>query len=104
MEEGFWVRVTAKDWWNLVVVVIWNDQNWRHNFRIRKETFLYHFGRLTLTFQCQITRMRAPHAMEKNGNGSGSSPFVIVTGLLVHQFGVDKSLAGTVVVKALQGM
>ncbi|EMP33013.1 hypothetical protein UY3_09831 [Chelonia mydas] len=40
MERRFWARETSTDWWDRIVLQVWDDSQWLRNFRMREGTFM----------------------------------------------------------------
>ncbi|XP_050809901.1 iron-sulfur protein NUBPL isoform X5 [Gopherus flavomarginatus] len=40
MERRFWARETSIDWWDCIVLQVWDDSQWLRNFRMYRATFV----------------------------------------------------------------
>uniref|UniRef100_A0A8C3SZ29 DDE Tnp4 domain-containing protein n=1 Tax=Chelydra serpentina TaxID=8475 RepID=A0A8C3SZ29_CHESE len=65
VERLFWARETSTDWWDRIVLQVWDESQWLRNFRMRKGTFLELCDLLSPALKCQDTRMRAALTVEK---------------------------------------
>ncbi|XP_075778966.1 uncharacterized protein LOC142827399 [Pelodiscus sinensis] len=60
-----WSLDSSTDWWDRVVLGLWDDQQWLRNFRMRKRTFQQLCTWLTPALQRATTRLRAPIPVNK---------------------------------------
>ncbi|KAG6922118.1 hypothetical protein G0U57_003703 [Chelydra serpentina] len=65
VERRFWARETSTDWWDRIVLQVWDESQWLRNFRMRKGTFLELCDLLSPALKRQDTRMRAALTVEK---------------------------------------
>uniref|UniRef100_A0A8C3PC11 Putative nuclease HARBI1 n=1 Tax=Chrysemys picta bellii TaxID=8478 RepID=A0A8C3PC11_CHRPI len=65
VERRFWARETSTEWWDHIVMEVWDDEQWLQNFRMRKATFMGLCEELAPTLQCKDTRLRAVLPVEK---------------------------------------
>uniref|UniRef100_A0A8C4VL95 DDE Tnp4 domain-containing protein n=1 Tax=Gopherus evgoodei TaxID=1825980 RepID=A0A8C4VL95_9SAUR len=65
IERRFWARETSTDWWDRIVLQVWDDSQWLRNFRMRKGTFMELCDLLSLALKCHNTKMRAALTVEK---------------------------------------
>uniref|UniRef100_A0A8C3FIM0 DDE Tnp4 domain-containing protein n=1 Tax=Chrysemys picta bellii TaxID=8478 RepID=A0A8C3FIM0_CHRPI len=65
VERRFWAQETSTDWWDRIVLQVWDDSQWLQNFRMRKGTFLELCDLLSPALKHQNTRMRAALTVEK---------------------------------------
>ncbi|CAM5142436.1 unnamed protein product [Natator depressus] len=64
-ERQFWARETSTDWWDRIVLQVWDDSQWLRNFRMRKGTFMELCDLLSLALKRTNTKMRAALTVEK---------------------------------------
>ncbi|CAM5089244.1 unnamed protein product [Natator depressus] len=100
MEHQFWARETSTDWWDRIVLRVWDDSQWLQNFHMHKGTFMELCDLLSSALKCKNTKMRAALTVEKQ--------VVIALWKLAmpdsyrsvgNQFGVGKSTAGAAVIQ-----
>uniref|UniRef100_A0A8C3FBM1 Putative nuclease HARBI1 n=1 Tax=Chrysemys picta bellii TaxID=8478 RepID=A0A8C3FBM1_CHRPI len=100
VERRFWARETSTDWWDRIVLQVWDDSQWLRNFRMRKGTFVELCDLLSPALKRQNTKMRAALTVEKR--------VVIALWKLAtpdsywsvgNQFGVGKSTVGAAVMQ-----
>ncbi|CAM4578504.1 unnamed protein product [Lepidochelys olivacea] len=100
VECRFWARETNTDWWDCIVLPVWDDSQWLRNFRMRKGTFMELCDLLSPALKCMNTKMRAALTVEKQ--------VAIALWKLAmpdsyqsvgNQFGVDKSTVGAAVMQ-----
>ncbi|CAM5150989.1 unnamed protein product [Natator depressus] len=65
VERQFWSRETSTDWWDRVVLQVWDDPQWLRNFRMRKGTFMELCNLLSPALKRMNTKMRAALTVEK---------------------------------------
>ncbi|KAG6938173.1 hypothetical protein G0U57_007076 [Chelydra serpentina] len=65
IEHRFWARETSPDWWDCIVLQVWDDSQWLRNFRLRKATFLELCDLLSPALKRKNTKMRAALTVEK---------------------------------------
>ncbi|CAM4570447.1 unnamed protein product [Caretta caretta] len=100
VERRFWARETSTDWWDHIVLRIWDDSQWLRTFRMRKGTFMELCDLLSPALRCMNTKMRAALTVEKQVAIAlwklatpDSYPSVR------NQFGVGKSTVGAAVMQ-----
>ncbi|XP_065435194.1 uncharacterized protein LOC135978000 [Chrysemys picta bellii] len=65
VERRFWAWETSTDWWDRIVLQVWDDSQWLQNFRMRKGTFMELCDLLSPALKRQNTKMRAAFTVEK---------------------------------------
>ncbi|CAM5073331.1 unnamed protein product [Natator depressus] len=65
VECRFWARETSTDWWDRIVLQVWDDSQWLRNFRMSKDTFMELCDLLSPALRCKNTKMRAALTVEK---------------------------------------
>ncbi|CAM5085698.1 unnamed protein product, partial [Eretmochelys imbricata] len=65
VECRLWARETSTDWWDRIVLQVWDDSQWLQNFRMRKGTFMELCDLLSPALQCKNTKMRAALTVHK---------------------------------------
>ncbi|CAM5092389.1 unnamed protein product [Natator depressus] len=65
VERRFWARQTSTDWWDRIVLQVWDDSRWLRNFRMCKATFLELCELLSPALKRRDTKMRAALTVEK---------------------------------------
>ncbi|CAM4688667.1 unnamed protein product [Lepidochelys kempii] len=65
VERRFWARETSTDWWDLIVLRVWDDSQWLQNFRMHKGTFMELCDLLSSALKRMNTKMRAALTVEK---------------------------------------
>uniref|UniRef100_A0A8C4WRI3 Putative nuclease HARBI1 n=1 Tax=Gopherus evgoodei TaxID=1825980 RepID=A0A8C4WRI3_9SAUR len=65
IERRFWARETSTDWWDRIVLRVWDDSQWLRNFRMRKGTFMELCDLLSPPLKRHNTKMRAAFTVEK---------------------------------------
>ncbi|CAM4717779.1 unnamed protein product [Lepidochelys kempii] len=100
MEHRFWARETSTDWWDRIVLQVWDDSQWLQNFHMRKGTFMELCDLLSPALKRMNTKMRAALTVEKR--------VAIALWKLAmpdsywsvrNQFGVGKSAVGAAVMQ-----
>ncbi|CAM5144384.1 unnamed protein product [Eretmochelys imbricata] len=100
VERRFWAQQTSTDWWDRIVLQIWNDSQWLRNFRVCKTTFMELCKLLSPAMKHRNTKMRAALTVEKQ--------VAIALWKLAmpgccrsarNQFGVGKSTVGAAVIQ-----
>uniref|UniRef100_A0A8C3IME0 DDE Tnp4 domain-containing protein n=1 Tax=Chrysemys picta bellii TaxID=8478 RepID=A0A8C3IME0_CHRPI len=66
VERCFWARETSTEWWDHIVMHIWDDEQWLQNFRVRKATFMGLCDELVPALRCKDPRIRAALPLEKS--------------------------------------
>ncbi|KAG6939979.1 hypothetical protein G0U57_020863 [Chelydra serpentina] len=100
VERRFWAQETSTDWWDRIVLKVWDESQWLRNFRMRKSTFLELCDLLSSALKHQDTRMRAALtvlkrvaiALWKLATPDSYRP-------VANQFGVGKSTVGVAVMQ-----
>ncbi|XP_053875723.1 E3 ubiquitin-protein ligase RNF144B isoform X1 [Malaclemys terrapin pileata] len=99
VERQFWARETSTDWWDRIVLQVWDDSQWLRNFCMRKGTFMELCDLLSLALKRQNTRMRAALTVEKRVAIAlclGTPDSYRSVG---NQFGVGKFTVGAAVIQ-----
>ncbi|KAG6939890.1 hypothetical protein G0U57_020772, partial [Chelydra serpentina] len=100
VERRFWARETSTDWWDRIVLHVWDESQWLRNFRMRKGTFLELCELLSPALKRQDTRMRAALTIQK---GVAIALWKLATPdsyrSVANQFGVGKSTVGVAVMQ-----
>ncbi|XP_073202188.1 uncharacterized protein [Lepidochelys kempii] len=65
VERRFWARETSTDWWDRIVLQVWDDSQWLRNFRMCKGTFMELCDLLSPALKRMNTKMRAALTVEK---------------------------------------
>ncbi|CAM5164998.1 unnamed protein product [Natator depressus] len=65
VERRFWAQETSTEWWDHIVMQVWDDEQWLQNFRMRKATFIGLCEELAPTLRRKDTRLRAALTVEK---------------------------------------
>uniref|UniRef100_A0A8C3HLG3 Nuclease HARBI1 n=1 Tax=Chrysemys picta bellii TaxID=8478 RepID=A0A8C3HLG3_CHRPI len=100
VERRFWARETSTDWWDRIVLQVWDDSQWLRNFRMRKGTFMEVCDLLSSALKRQNTKMRAALTVEKR---VAIALWKLATPdsyrSVRHQFEVAKSTVGAAVIQ-----
>uniref|UniRef100_A0A8C3HUY7 Putative nuclease HARBI1 n=1 Tax=Chrysemys picta bellii TaxID=8478 RepID=A0A8C3HUY7_CHRPI len=105
MECRFWARETSTEWWDHIVMEVWDDEQWLQNFRMRKATFMGLCEELAPTLRRKDTRLRAALPVEKRVAiaiwklGTPDSYQSVA-----NQFGVGKSTVGIVLMQVCRAI
>ncbi|CAM4403783.1 unnamed protein product [Caretta caretta] len=100
VERRFWARQTSTDWWDRIVLQVWDDSQWLRNFCMCKATFLELCELLSPALNCRITKMRAALTVEKQvalALWKLAKPDCYRS--VGNQFGVGKSTVGTAMIQ-----
>uniref|UniRef100_A0A452HJ44 DDE Tnp4 domain-containing protein n=1 Tax=Gopherus agassizii TaxID=38772 RepID=A0A452HJ44_9SAUR len=96
----FWARETSTDWWDRIVLQVWDDSQWLRNFRMRKSTFFELCDSLSPVLKRHNTRMRPALTVEKR---VAIAIWKLATPdsyrSVGNQFGVGKSTVGAAVLE-----
>ncbi|CAM2110865.1 unnamed protein product [Caretta caretta] len=100
VECQFWARETSTDWWDRIVLQVWDDSQWLRNFRMRKGTFMELCDLLSPALRRMNTKMRAALTVEKR---VAIALWKLATPdsyrSVGNQFGVGKSTVGAAVMQ-----
>uniref|UniRef100_A0A8C3T5Y6 DDE Tnp4 domain-containing protein n=1 Tax=Chelydra serpentina TaxID=8475 RepID=A0A8C3T5Y6_CHESE len=100
VERRFWARETSTDWWDRIVLQVWDESQWLRNFRMRKGTFLELCELLSPALKRQDTRMQAALTIQKR---VAIALWKLATPdsywSVANQFGVGKSTVGVAVMQ-----
>ncbi|CAM5075196.1 unnamed protein product [Natator depressus] len=100
VERRFWARETSTDWWDRIVLQVWDDSQWLRNFRMRKGTFMELCDLLSPALKHMNTKMRAALTVEKRvaiALRKLATPDSYRS--VGNQFGVGKSTVGAAVMQ-----
>ncbi|XP_065414555.1 signal peptidase complex catalytic subunit SEC11A isoform X1 [Chrysemys picta bellii] len=101
VERCFWARETSTEWWDHIVMEVWDDEQWLQNFLMRKATFMGH----ALTLRRKHPRLRAALPVEKR---VAIAIWKLATPdsywSVANQFGVGKSTVGIVLMQVCRAI
>nr|XP_048703369.1 uncharacterized protein LOC125635574 [Caretta caretta]XP_048703370.1 uncharacterized protein LOC125635574 [Caretta caretta] len=100
VEHRFWAQETNTDWWDRIVLWVWDDSQWLRNFCMCKGTFMELCDLLSPAQKHKNTKMRAGPTVEKRvaialwklAKPDSYRP-------VENQFGVGKSTVGAAVMQ-----
>ncbi|XP_050818238.1 uncharacterized protein LOC127055383 [Gopherus flavomarginatus] len=95
VERHLWARETSTEWWDHIILQVWDDKQWLQNFRMRKATFMGLCAELAPTLRHKDTRLRSALSVEKRvaiAIWKMATPDSYRS--VVNQFGVGKSTVG----------
>uniref|UniRef100_A0A8C0HBY2 DDE Tnp4 domain-containing protein n=1 Tax=Chelonoidis abingdonii TaxID=106734 RepID=A0A8C0HBY2_CHEAB len=105
IECRIWARETSTDWWDRIVLTVWDDSQWLRNFRMRKSTFLELCDMLSPALKRRNTNMRAALTVEKR---VAIALWKLATPdsyrSVGNQFGVGKSTVGAAVMQVAKAI
>ncbi|XP_053892137.1 uncharacterized protein LOC128841270 [Malaclemys terrapin pileata] len=105
VERRFWAWETSTDWWDRIMLQVWDNSQWLRNFRMRKGTFMELCDLLSPALKHQNTRMRAALTVEKR---VAIALWKLATPdsyrSVGNQFGVGKSTVGAAVIQVARAM
>uniref|UniRef100_A0A8C3HBD3 DDE Tnp4 domain-containing protein n=1 Tax=Chrysemys picta bellii TaxID=8478 RepID=A0A8C3HBD3_CHRPI len=105
MERRLWARETSTDWWDRIVLQVWDDSQWLRNFCMRKGTFMELCDLLSPAPERQNTKMRAALTVEKR---VAIALWKLATPdsyrSVGNQFGVGKSTVGAAVMQVAKAI
>ncbi|CAM5076155.1 unnamed protein product [Natator depressus] len=100
VECRFWARQTSTDWWDRIVLQVWDDSQWLRNFHMHKATFLELCELHSPTLKHRNIKMRAALTVEKQ---VAIALWKLATPdcnrSVSNQFGVGKSTVGAAVIQ-----
>ncbi|XP_050813866.1 uncharacterized protein LOC127053340 isoform X2 [Gopherus flavomarginatus] len=100
VERCFGAQETSTEWWDHIVLQVWDDKQWLQNFWMRKATFVGLCEELTPTLQHKDTRLRAALTVEM---WVAIAVWKLTTPdsyqSVANQFGVGKSTIGIVLMQ-----
>ncbi|XP_065420489.1 uncharacterized protein LOC135974940 isoform X3 [Chrysemys picta bellii] len=105
VEHRFWARETSTEWWDHIVMDVWDDEQWLQNFRMRKATFMGLCEDLAPTLRRKDTRLRAALPVEKQvaiAIRKLATPDCYRS--VANQFGVGKSTVGIVLMQVCKAI
>uniref|UniRef100_A0A8C4VPV7 DDE Tnp4 domain-containing protein n=1 Tax=Gopherus evgoodei TaxID=1825980 RepID=A0A8C4VPV7_9SAUR len=98
IERRFWAWETSTDWWDHIVLRVWDDSQWLLNFCMRKGTFMELCDLLSPALKRHNTKMRVALTVEKR---VAIALWKLATPdsyrSVRNQFGVGKSTIGAAV-------
>ncbi|XP_050802650.1 uncharacterized protein LOC127047838 [Gopherus flavomarginatus] len=105
VERRFWAQETSTEWWDHIVMEVWDDEQWLQNFRMRKATFMGLCAELALNLRRKDTRLGAALPVEKQ-------VAILIWKLATpdsyrsvgNQFGVGKSTIGIVLMQVCRAI
>ncbi|CAM4597929.1 unnamed protein product [Lepidochelys olivacea] len=105
MERHFWAWETSTEWWDHIVMQVWDDELWLQNFCMRKASFMGLCTKLGPTLRHKDTRLRAALMVEKQvaiaiWKLATPDSYRSVT----IQFGVGKSTIGIVLMQVCRAI
>ncbi|CAM5140323.1 unnamed protein product [Eretmochelys imbricata] len=65
VERRFWAWETSTDWWDCIVLQVWDDSQWLRNFHMHKGTFMELCDLLSPALKRKNTKMRAALTVHK---------------------------------------
>ncbi|CAM4685680.1 unnamed protein product [Lepidochelys kempii] len=65
VERRFWASEIGTDWWDHIVLQVWDDSQWLRNFHMHEGTFMELCDLLSPALKCMNTKMRAALTVEK---------------------------------------
>ncbi|XP_050773769.1 uncharacterized protein LOC127031078 isoform X2 [Gopherus flavomarginatus] len=98
VERRFWAWETSTDWWDRIVLRVWDDSQWLQNFRMHKGTFMELCDLLSPALKRKNTKMRAALRVHKRV-AIALWKFAMPNShrSVGHQFGVGKSVGAAVI-------
>ncbi|XP_065426189.1 uncharacterized protein LOC101941939 isoform X3 [Chrysemys picta bellii] len=100
VERRFWALETSTDWWDRIVLQVWDESQWLRNFRMRKGTFLELCELLSPALKRKDTRMRATLTVQKRVAIALWKPATLDSYQSVaNHFGVGKFTVGVAVMQ-----
>ncbi|KAM7181774.1 uncharacterized protein RBU57_000416 [Macrochelys suwanniensis] len=105
VERRFWARETSTDWWDHIVLQVWDESQWLRNFRMHKGTFMELCELLSPALKRQNTKMRAALIVEKRlaiALWKLATPDSYQS--VANQFGVGKYTVGAVVMQVAKAI
>ncbi|XP_050811119.1 RING finger protein 141 isoform X1 [Gopherus flavomarginatus] len=101
----FWAWETSIEWWDHIVMEVWDDEQWLQNFWMRKATFMGLCAGLAPTLWRKDTRLRAALPVEKR---MAIAIWKLATPdscrSVANQFGVGKSTVGIVLMQVCRAI
>ncbi|XP_065423564.1 uncharacterized protein LOC135975661 [Chrysemys picta bellii] len=105
VERGFWARETSTEWWDRIVLQVWDESQWLRNFRMRKGTFLELCELLSPALKRNDTRMRAALTVQKRmAIALWKLAMLDSYRSVANHFGVGKSTVGVVVMQVAKAI
>uniref|UniRef100_A0A8C3F3E8 DDE Tnp4 domain-containing protein n=1 Tax=Chrysemys picta bellii TaxID=8478 RepID=A0A8C3F3E8_CHRPI len=105
VERRFWARETSTDWWDRIMLQVWDNSQWLRNFRMRKDTFMELCDLLSPALKRQNAKMRAALTVEKR---MAIALWKLATPdsyrSVGNQFGVGRSTVGAAVIQVARAI
>uniref|UniRef100_A0A8C3FIS8 DDE Tnp4 domain-containing protein n=1 Tax=Chrysemys picta bellii TaxID=8478 RepID=A0A8C3FIS8_CHRPI len=105
VERRFWARETSTEWWDRIVLQVWDESQWLRNFRMQKGTFLELCELLSPALKRNDTWMRAALTVQKR---VAIALWKLATPdsyrSVANRFGVGKSTVGVVVMQVAKAI
>nr|XP_048716360.1 uncharacterized protein LOC125641058 [Caretta caretta] len=100
LECRFWAQETSTDWWDRIVLQVWDDSQWLQNFCMHKGTFMELCDLLSPALKHKNTKMRAALTVHKRMTLAFWKLAMPDSYQSVrNQFGVGKSTVGAAVIQ-----
>ncbi|CAM5147600.1 unnamed protein product [Eretmochelys imbricata] len=100
MECRFWAWETSTEWWDRILLQVWDDSQWLRNFCMHKGTSMEFCDLLSPALKCRNTKMRAALTVHKR---VAIALWKLATPdsyrSVGNQFGVGKSTVGAAVMQ-----
>ncbi|CAM4546422.1 unnamed protein product [Caretta caretta] len=105
VERQFWAQKTSTEWWDHLVMQVWDDEQWLQKFWMRKATFMRLCAELAPALQRKDMRLRAALPVEKQvaiAIWKLANPDSYR--LVANQFGVGKSTVGITLIQVCRAI
>ncbi|KAM7161246.1 uncharacterized protein RBU57_011055 [Macrochelys suwanniensis] len=105
VERRSWARETSTEWWDHIVMQVWDDEQWMQNFRMRKATFMGLCEELAPALRRKDMRLRAALMVEKRvaiAIWKLATPDCYRS--VANQFGVGKSTVGIMLMQVCKAI
>ncbi|XP_062516381.1 uncharacterized protein LOC134191776 [Corticium candelabrum] len=97
-ERQIWSYPRSSDWWDFVVQRTFSARDWKENFRMCRETFLYLCEKLRHEIEPEVTHLRASICIEKR---VAVTVWYLATNVeyrtISHLFGIGRSTVCSIV-------
>ncbi|CAM4538889.1 unnamed protein product [Lepidochelys kempii] len=105
VEHCFWARETSTEWWDHIIMQVWDDEQWLQNFQMRKATFMGLCDELAPTRRRKDTRLRAALPVEKRvAVAVWKLPTPDSYLSVANQIGAEKSTVGIVLMQVCRAI
>ncbi|CAM4571328.1 unnamed protein product, partial [Lepidochelys kempii] len=105
VEHHFWAQETSTEWWDHIIMQVWDDKQWLQNFRMRKATSMGLCEELAHSLRRKDTRLRAALMVEKQ---VAIAVWKLATPdsfrSVANQFAVGKSTVGIVLMQVCRAI